>query len=173
MKNIELKVFINDFREIAPSLRKIGAKYNRKLKQVDTYYDCKNSRLKIRIIDNTIFELISYQRPNRKGTKISNYHVTKIKPTEIETIRSGLEHKFGKKVIVKKQRNLWIYKHSRIHLDKVYGLGKFLELETVVKRITPSQARKEYNEIVNLLNLSKYKEYNKSYSDLLLSIGRP
>lgn len=173
MKNIELKISINDFRKIGPLLRKLRAKNNGKLHQVDVYYNCKNGRLKTRTINNEKFELIFYQRPNKNGVKTSNYQVSNIKPDKFKKIKSDLDNKFGEKTIVKKQRILWTYKHTRIHLDKVYGLGKFLELETVMKKINLDQAKKEYNEITKHLKLSKYKKYNKSYSDLLLSKTRP
>lgn len=173
MKNIELKISINDFRKISPRLRKIGAKNNGKLYQIDVYYNCKNGRLKIRSINNKKFELISYQRPNTNEAKISNYQVSNIKPSRFKKVKSNLDNKFGEKTIVKKQRILWIYKNTRIHLDKVYDLGKFLELETMAKKINLEQAKKEYNEVARQLNISKYKKYNKSYSDLLLSAKRP
>lgn len=173
MKNIELKISINDFRKVSPRLRKIGAKNNGKLYQVDIYYNYKNGRLKIRNINNKKFELISYLRPNANGAKISNYQISNIKPNKFKRVKSNLDNKFGEKVIIKKQRILWIYKNTRIHLDKVWGLGKFLELETVVKKINLKQAKKEYKEVARQLNISKYKKYNKSYSDLLLSAKRP
>ena len=172
MKNIELKIYFDDFRKITPLLRKMKAKNNGKLHQVDIYYNCKNGRLKARSIDNKKFEIISYQRPDKNGTKTSSYQVSNIKPTKFKKVKSDLDNKFGEKVIVKKQRTLWIYKHTRIHLDKVYGLGKFLELETVVKKINLEQAKKEYNELARQLKVSKYKKYNKSYSDFLLSNKR-
>lgn len=169
MKNIELKISIKDFRKITPLLRKVGARHNGRLHQIDIYYCCRNGRLKIRSINNEKFEQIFYQRPDRNGAKISNYEITVIKPEKFKNIRSDLAKKFGEKVIVRKERTLWIYKNTRIHLDRVRRLGKFLELETVAENITLDQAREEYNEIVRLLNLSKYEKYNKSYSDLLLS----
>ncbi len=172
MKNIELKLLINDFRKVSPCLRRIGAKHNGRLQQIDIYYNCKNGRLKIRSINNKKFELISYQRPNTNGAKISNYQISNIKPSRFKKVKSDLDNKFGEETTVKKQRILWIYRNTRIHLDKVYGLGKFLELETVVKKINLKQAKKEYNEVAKQLNLSKYKKYNKSYSDLLLSTKR-
>ena len=142
MKNIEIKIQINDFRKIIPLLKKLRAKHNGKLHQVDTYYNHKNSRLKTRSINNKKFEIISYQRPNKNGAKISNYQVLNIKPTKFKKVKSDLDNKFGEKVVVKKQRTLWIYKNTRIHLDKVYGLGKFLELETVVKKQTLIRQKK-------------------------------
>ncbi len=74
---------------------------------------------------------------------------------------------YGEKNIVRKKRNLWIYKNTRIHLDDVYGLGGFLEIETVVKNIDIKQARKEHSEIISLLNLLEYKKIDKSYGDLI------
>lgn len=171
MKNIELKILIKDFRKIIPSLRRMGAEFSKKLKQVDIYYSCKDNRLKIRVINNKIFELISYQRPNKNGAKISDYHVKKIKPDKINCIKSNLENRFGERIVVKKQRSLWIYKNTRIHLDRVDNLGKFLELETSIKRTNLEQAKKEHWEIVRSLNLSNYRKYNKSYSDLLASVS--
>jgi adenylate cyclase class IV len=47
-------------------------------------------------------------------------------------------------------------------------LGTFLELETVVKK-SLVEARKEYGEVVNFLDLERYKKLNKSYSDMLLA----
>ena len=36
----------------------------------------------------------------------------------------------GLRGIVRKERSLWLWRHTRIHLDRVEGLGDFLELET-------------------------------------------
>jgi predicted adenylyl cyclase CyaB len=75
---------------------------------------------------------------------------------------------FGKLVTVEKKRSLWMYKNTRIHIDNVKDLGRFLELETVVKNGDIKKAKKEYAEIMELLNLSRYKKERESYSDLLL-----
>ena len=168
MKNIELKISIDNFKKIIPILRKIGAGYDGKLHQVDIYYNYKDGRLKLRNTNNKDFELIFYQRPNKCNAKISNYQILYIEPKKFKDFKSNLKNKLGEKVVVKKERNLWIYKNTRIHLDRVERLGKFLELETVVKK-NFKQAQKEYNEIIKRLNLSKYKKWDKSYSDLLLS----
>ncbi len=64
---------------------------------------------------------------------------------------------------------MWIYKHTRIHLDVVKGLGKFLELETVLKDISKTEGDKEFNNIVSILGIDKQKSIASSYSDILLS----
>lgn len=168
MKNIELKIILPDSRNVLVVLKKIRAKSEGKLLQVDTYYNCKNGRLKLREINGKKSELIFYKRPDKSGSKVSNYEVIKFDKKRIKQMRFVLRSALGEKVIVNKIRNLWIYKNTRIHLDKVTGLGNFLELETVVDGINMKQSREEHEEVVGLLSLEKNKKIEGSYSDLLL-----
>ncbi len=167
MKNIELKIFLDDFKEITTLLKKTGARYKERLYQTDTYYNCKTGRLKLREINKRDFQLIFYQRPDRGSSRVSNYEILNIKRGRLKAIKSVLSKSFGEKNIIKKERRLWVYKNTRIHLDKVRGAGNFLELETEIKN-SFKEARAEHNEVINLLNLRKYKKYDKSYSDLFL-----
>lgn len=167
MQNIELKISINNFKDIINALRNIGSHYDDTLHQIDIYYFCKNGRLKLRNINNKNFELIFYQRPDKKIKKISNYRILQIKPNKFNSIELILDNALGKRIIVRKERKVWIYKNTRIHLDSVYGLGKFLELETVVKKINLKEAKREYNKVLKLLGLLKYEKCKESYSDLL------
>ncbi len=166
MKNIELKVKLDDGDQIIQTLEKINAKFGGRLNQIDTYYNCQKGRLKLREINNKVFELIYYERPDKKNSKISNYQIVKIEKQRINFLKEILGKLFGKLVVVKKERKLWIHKNTRIHIDKVEKLGNFLELETVVKNL--NDADKEHKEIIKLLQLSKFKKIEKSYSDLLL-----
>ncbi len=167
MKNIELKVKAPNLSKIKPVLKKIGAKYVETLKQVDTYYKCNEGRLKTREINNNNFELIFYRRENKKESKISDYEILKMSYPHRQKYKNILNEIFGKVVVVKKERLLWIYKNTRIHLDCVEDLGNFLELETIVSD-TLSKAKKEYKEITDYLNISNFKKIASSYSDLLI-----
>lgn len=172
MQNIELKISIDNFKETTNTLRNIGSHYDNVLHQTDVYYFCRNGRLKLRNINNKNFELIFYQRPDREIKKISNYQVLKIEPNKFNFIESILDNALGRRIIVRKERKVWIYQNTRIHLDNVYGLGKFLELETIIEKINLNEAKREYNKVLKLLNLLKYKKYKESYSDLLEDIER-
>jgi predicted adenylyl cyclase CyaB len=170
MKNIELKISLDSFSPIVKILQKEKAKCEAILNQIDTYYNYPKARLKIREISNEFFEIILYRRPDKKSSKISNYEVTKLGDQKtkdlIKKIFAGL---FGEKVIIKKKRELWLCKNTRIHLDRVDKLGNFLELETVVNKISFVQAQSEHKEVIKLLHLEKYSKISKSYSDLLLA----
>lgn len=167
MKNIELKIFVDDFNEIKKLLKRIRARHIGEMFQKDTYYKCEAGRMKIRSIDNKKFELIFYKRPNKANGKISNYEIFNIKPNQVDCIRSLMEKCFKKQVVVEKKRDLWIYKKTRVHLDRVAKLGNFLELETVAGK-SLKNAKTEFKKLFDLLNLKKYKKYTHSYSDLLL-----
>ena len=69
---------------------------------------------------------------------------------------------------IDKERKLWIYKNTRIHVDKVSNLGYFLELETVLKNISSEEGQNEFNEVVNLLKINSKDTVAYSYSDLIL-----
>ncbi len=167
MKNIELKIGISNFRNIEKLLKRIGAKEEGLLVQKDTYYNSKNNRLKIREINGNEFQLIGYNRPDKESEKMCDYSLLNLDKKQATSLKKILKDSFGEKVVVKKKRNLWIYKNTRIHLDTVGNLGRFLELETVVREGV-NNARKEYKEVVDLLELDGYKKYKKSYSDLLI-----
>ncbi|MFH0814578.1 MAG: class IV adenylate cyclase [Candidatus Falkowbacteria bacterium] len=167
MKNIELKVAVKNFNEIKKLLKKNSAKPIGVLRQIDTYYTCQKGRLKIREINNKEFEILFYQRSDKKRSKISDYEMFRLKPCQLNTMKRIFGRAYGVKVVVKKKRELWIYKNTRIHLDRVNKLGNFLELETVVKNISLEQAQKEHQGAIGLLNFGKYKRINGSYSDLL------
>jgi len=167
MKNIELKISLPNNINMSKALKEIGAKHKGKLFQVDTYFCCSKGRLKTREINNKKFEIIFYQRPNKKASKVSNYQIINLDKSQLEEIKHLFKNIFGEKTVVKKRRDLWIYKNTRIHLDKVLGLGAFLELETVVNKITINKAREENNEIINLLRINNFKKLSKSYSDMI------
>ncbi len=159
---------MKNFKETTSKLKKIGAKRIAILKQIDTYYNCKAARLKIREINNKRFELIYYQRPKKVGAKLCDYYIAAILKKNLQPLKFILKETCGERVIVRKERELWLYKHTRIHLDKVEKLGNFLELETVIKNLSEARAMKECSEVIDLLGLNRYKKIKYSYSELLL-----
>lgn len=167
MKNIELKVSLDNFKQIIPFLKKSGAKHKQKLHQIDTYYKCDKGRLKLREINNKNFQLIFYKRPDNYASKLSNYFILKLSRNQFKVIKMIMGVAYDSLNVIKKERDLWIYRHTRIHLDSVSSLGKFLELETVVSGISSRQARREHDDAISFLNLARFKRYDKSYSDLL------
>jgi predicted adenylyl cyclase CyaB len=166
MKNVESKFKVKDFGEIKASLKKIKAKYVGKLNQLDTYYNCQKGRFKIREINNHLFELIYYQRPDINKPKISNLQVVNLKSNQAESLKKLFTDSLGIKNVIKKVRYLWMYKNTRIHLDIVSGLGKFIELETIDRKISLNEAKIEHAKMIKMLSLSDAKRLSKSYCEI-------
>jgi predicted adenylyl cyclase CyaB len=73
--------------------------------------------------------LISYERPDLASDKESRYRLVEVPdPT---ALRVALESVLGITVVVSKSRRLFIHERVRIHLDRVEGLGDFIEFEAV------------------------------------------
>lgn len=172
MRNLEIKVRVQGHEVIRLGLKELGAQYVETLVQIDTYYRCKKGRLKIREVNGTTAELITYQRPDVASSKISSYTIQPIPMSKLETKKKKLLERFGVMVVVKKKRELWKYKNTRIHLDNVAGLGKFLELETVATTISDCEMEIEHKKIIDFLHLQDYVTCDSSYSDLLLQTPR-
>ena len=75
-------------------------------------------------------ELIFYRRADEQGPKESFYLLA---PTSSpDALRELLTSAYGQVGRVRKHRTLFLVGRTRVHLDRVEGLGHFLELEVVL-----------------------------------------
>lgn len=164
--NLEIKVTLPSFVRIKSLLTNLGAEFHSSWKQKDIYYQCSNGLLKLRIQDSGN-ELIYYNRAEKAKKRWSEYFILSFQD---ENPDKFFTRAFGRQAIVEKERTLYIYGNTRIHLDKVKNLGLFLELESVVKNSKKS-AEAEFRLVHKSLELHKYPELRKSYSDLIIEKG--
>ncbi len=144
-------------------LKSLGLKPKEFLNQKDVYYETKKGLLKLRI-ENGKDSLIKYLRDEKSKDRVSNYNVLKISDNSAEKFFNDI---FKIKAVVEKKRILYLYKDTRIHLDKIKSLGNFIELESVVVKDKKS-AIKEFKEVAELLTLDTEKQIRKSNLDLIL-----
>jgi adenylate cyclase class 2 len=164
-QNLELKARISSVSEAVHAAHRLKAQAKGILQQRDIYYKVSRGRLKLRIINDRSAELIFYNRPNKKGSRYSDYFVLPVS-------NAGLTNElctaaFGQKVVVKKKRQLFLYKNSRIHLDEVRGLGTFVEFEVLV-RYGIRQAQKLLEVLSTEFAIKQTATLAFSYSDMLL-----
>lgn len=98
-------------------------------RQTDTYFATRRGRLKLRESSLAGAQLIPYLRPDRRGPKNAAYAVIPVQ--EPESAKALLTEILGVHRVVRKVREIWLYQNVRIHLDRVDGLGSFVELEAV------------------------------------------
>jgi predicted adenylyl cyclase CyaB len=129
-RNIEIKARIESISSVFSRAAGLADEGPSEIVQDDTFFPCPNGRLKLRAFSQDKGELIFYRRTGRKGPKESFYIVS---PTASpDTLRETLSLAYGQAGRVRKIRTLFLAGRTRIHLDRVEGLGEFLELEVVL-----------------------------------------
>lgn len=128
MQNVEFKAELRDPALARTICGSIGADAVGLLQQTDTYFRVPDAKLKKREVPGAATEYIFYNRPNRSRPKLSSYTLY----TEAQALERFGASPLPVWVVVKKSRDLHMYKSVRIHLDHVEGLGHFIEFEAVV-----------------------------------------
>jgi predicted adenylyl cyclase CyaB len=130
LKNIEIKARISDYEKVKRIVEKLCPVPIQTEQQEDTFFNAPNGRLKLRESDNQS-EIIYYNRPNSFEPKQSDIAISFT--DNPNTLKSVLSKSLGIRGVVNKLRIFYKYGQTRIHLDDVTGLGKFIELEVVLK----------------------------------------
>jgi len=99
------------------------------LHQRGTYFHAVQGQLKLREAPPALPELIAYARAELAGPKVSHYNIVAI--ADHVALIGALRNSLGIRVVVEKARRLLLWRNVRIHLDRVAGLGDFVELEAV------------------------------------------
>jgi predicted adenylyl cyclase CyaB len=164
--NIEIKARVHDLgqlRAVAESLADGPAEV---IDQEDVFFATGEGRLKLRVFGPQRGELIHYRRPDRAGPKASHYRIAPTTdPAALREILSAVLRPDG---VVKKRR--WLYRvgQTRVHLDRVEGLGAFLELEVVLR---PGQAESDgvaiARDLMGRLGVAEEQLVEGAYVDLL------
>lgn len=169
MKNLEIKLRVDDLAVMEARARAGGATNAGTLRQVDTFYRAHRGLLKLRTLDGGGAELIAYERPRVAGSRESDYLIY---PTEDPgRLQSILDRSLERMVQVRKHRSLWLFGGTRIHLDTVLGLGTFVELETEADSRPESEVRAEHATVIAGLELDPAASLPETYAEMLL--GRP
>src|SRR5262249_45898811 len=108
------------------------------LDQEDIFFRTPAWRLKLRILGERHGELILYHRSDSAGPKRPEYAIAPT--TDPASLRAVLAAALGEAGVVRKRRWVCLVGPSRVRLDAVAGLGRFVELEVVLR---PGQAEGE------------------------------
>ena len=164
MRNLELKVKLNNNYMASENLSRFSEGL---LNQEDIYYNCLEGRLKLRIEDDNKSYFIYYNRDNVSEAKVSTYYTYPIE--DVEKFEKSVIKGLSEELVVKKLRKLYLYKNARIHIDDVLSLGKFLEIEILIRDENEEKESKQLmEEIIALCNIEKCQKIDCGYRELLL-----
>lgn len=163
--NIEIKAPLADRAGVQSRLRDMCADEQWTRRQLDTFFSVPRGWLKLREEDGRV-ELIAYTRStDNAGPRASDYQVLPVH--DAAAMSELLARVAPVDAVVEKQRTMWLWRHTRIHLDRVAGLGDFLELETVVDGIMEEAAMAECDEVIAALALDRSTFLAVPYRDLI------
>jgi adenylate cyclase class IV len=130
LRNVEVKARIPGIDALLPTARALANGEAELIVQDDTFFRVPMGRLKLREFGDGSAELIHYLRPDAQAAKLSDYRRLAVEPAPM---RELLERALGVAGRVVKRRWLLRVGQTRIHLDRVAGLGDFMELEVVLR----------------------------------------
>ncbi len=169
-RNVEIKARLESTDALLPLLRALADHGPELIAQDDTFFACTTGRLKLRVFADGHGELIAYQRPDECGPKTSDYSIAPV--ADPDALRHTLSRALGVIGRVLKQRTLFLVGRTRVHLDRVDGLGDFLELEVVLHDGEDAQCgTAEAHNLLVRLNVQPSQLVARAYVDLLRDVS--
>ncbi|GAB2938769.1 class IV adenylate cyclase [Hafnia psychrotolerans] len=170
-RNIEIKARIDDFSAMYEKIGVLAEGLPDLIDQDDTFFICPHGRLKLRTLAVDRGELIFYQRPDKSGPKPSFYTLTET--ADPEGLRHTLTLAYGAAGRVIKQRTLFMLGQTRLHLDRVKGLGDYVEFEVMLdEQQTLEQGIAIAEDLLEKLHIDRQELVDQAYVDLLNAKGK-
>jgi adenylate cyclase class IV len=129
-RNIEIKARVADPAALRARAQALADGPAEQFTQDDSFFAVPHGRLKLRRFADGSAELIHYQRADTADAKASDY--VRVPVGAPDALAQALARGCGLLGRVRKQRTLLMVGATRIHLDRVEGLGDFMELEVVL-----------------------------------------
>jgi predicted adenylyl cyclase CyaB len=166
-RNIEIKARIDSVEALLPqALALAGSAAAERIAQDDTFFTVASGRLKLRQFEDGSAELIHYHRPDTLQAKASDY--VRVPVPDAAALRTALARACGLRGRVVKTRRLVMVGRTRIHLDRVQGLGDFIELEVVLADgESDAHGVAEAEALMRALGLAAAPREAAAYLDLL------
>ena len=166
-RNLELKAVDLDPAATLQAALALGAEEEGTLVQRDTYFHAVTGRLKLREAPPEPAQLIGYARADRADASVSAYEIAPV----FDPVALGgvLAQTLGVRAVVEKARRLLLWRGVRIHLDRVVGLGDFVEIEAAATSPGgPAAEAPKVAELRRALGIGDDRLVAVGYADLVL-----
>jgi adenylate cyclase class IV len=171
VRQVESKFRCTDHEAVLARALDAGAGDEGLLLQRDQFYGVSKGRLKLRTISGAGGELIAYDREDIVAARASDYGLSPtVDAAQLDEVLGRALERTG---LLEKTRHVLILRNTRIHLDDVVGLGRFVELETAIQEESESDAVAEHDALITLLGLGDAERIAVGYMDLAKANGAP
>jgi adenylate cyclase class 2 len=161
--NVEFKARLRNEVAIRATLKRLRARYVGTDHQVDTYFRVPRGRLKVREgrIENA---LIYYERPDSPHARRARIEMALL--PRRNSVKVILARTLPVLVVVDKRREIYFVGNVKIHLDRVRGLGKFVEVEAISRSGGLAKIQQQARKFQKLFGIAPSDLVGQSYSDL-------
>lgn len=164
--NLELKASVGDLGEARERVRIAGARLQGTEHQVDRYFRARGGHIKLRESSLDGAHLVVYLRPKGDTVREARFH--RLPVSDPEGLAGALEALLGAGGRVEKAREVWWWQDVRIHLDRVDGLGSFIEFEARLDRIGDrAEADRRIACLRERLGIEREDVVNGSYGEMI------
>jgi len=165
VRHVEVKAYLDSFQLLS---KRVGALSNHAPTdrvQDDTFYHCGQGRLKLRSSGQQ-HHLIYYRRENDYGPKESFYQTSNARNPM--ALRASLGSAFGEVGRVRKFRRSFTVGNAYVHLDKVKGLGNFIEIKTQLNQAESfTEGAQTVESLMSVLDVDLFQLVDGAYIDLI------
>lgn len=165
-QNVEIKAVAREWAQLCERAAALATKGPSEMEQRDVFFEVPSGRLKLRSFGSSEGELIAYHRPDQAGPKLSSYQITAVADA------AGLEKTLAEVLpilgVVAKKRTVYWVDRTRVHLDDVTDLGRYLELEVVLAEDEgPAHGQQVADGLLRALGVAESDLVTHAYLDLL------
>lgn len=168
--NVEIKARVCDMASLTRRVEALAEGEGDVLCQEDIFFRVPRGRLKLRLSPEGCGQLIYYEREDVAGPTSSTYRMHST--NDPASLQQVLAASLGVRGVVRKRRFLYWLQGTRVHLDRVRGLGDFVELEVVLcEGQTLEQGQARALEFMDRLGIAERDLVKGAYIDLLREKG--
>lgn len=120
----EIKIRIDNYKDVEKKLKELGAVFDKKIDVKDTYFDKSEEEVLKVTEDDTGDYLVNLKSKNGKF-EIEMYKEIK-KP---ELMKKKLKKKFGVKCVLKKKRIFYDWREYKVNFNLIDNVGDFIVIE--------------------------------------------
>jgi predicted adenylyl cyclase CyaB len=163
---IEFKAPVANLVVLDEQVRALGAEFMHERGEQDLCLDFPGGILLLRESEGVSAALLTYQRLSLGELQAAEVEVAEVgAPREVGAILRG---RFGTRVEIQKTRRTFQWRRTLIHLDQVFGLGMFVELQSPVAGRDEDVAEAELREALTTLGIDPHTSERRSYADMLV-----
>ena len=168
-RNVEIKARVTDYAKLGERLIALTGQHPTPVVQDDSFFPCPHGRLKLRTFADGSGKLIFYRRADQTGPKESCFVVSAT--PDAQSLRETLSQALGEAGRVRKQRTEFAIGDAHLHLDRVEGLGDFVEIEVALADDqSVASGQQEARRLMHLLEIGEADLVDAAYWDLLAAM---